>query len=178
MSSISISGDKLGILIDCENSFIHHWMAFASWYSINRNLPDANVVVACRMDNQWDLFGWVYKCKVPIFRYRDDKDLQKVSDCKLNTDNTIIITAYDMAVREYDDNAIGPIPVNTDKISCFVSCTQGCGKFITEDWIKVTRPPFHLANKRFRGEDITVNELKVLNLWSDCYRLYTSVGGG
>ncbi len=40
LKNVTPIGGELKILINVDYSFNHDWMSFASWYSINKNLPD------------------------------------------------------------------------------------------------------------------------------------------
>ena len=48
-------------------------MTFASWYSIYRNLPDAEVCVLCAREIQGDRipFNWPYRCDIRYFQHEN-----------------------------------------------------------------------------------------------------------
>ena len=47
----------LSIIIECECLFYHDWMAFASWYSIHKNISDAQILIKLKRTN--NLFKWI-----------------------------------------------------------------------------------------------------------------------
>jgi hypothetical protein len=47
---ISATGEGLDIVISTACSIHHDWQAFAAWYSIYTNLPDARVSILCARD--------------------------------------------------------------------------------------------------------------------------------
>lgn len=70
--SITESGENLSILICTDYQFIYHWMSFAAWYSISKNLPDAKIAVVCsRYPINLNLYSWVYKTNTKFFCYPD-----------------------------------------------------------------------------------------------------------
>ena len=44
---VTSTGKGLNVLIRSEYSFSSNWMSFGSWYSVQKNLPDANVAIVC-----------------------------------------------------------------------------------------------------------------------------------
>jgi len=70
---VTATGDRLNILITCAYLPHHDWMAFASWYSIYRNLPDAEVAILCARGMQSDRipFNWPYRCDIRYFQHEN-----------------------------------------------------------------------------------------------------------
>jgi hypothetical protein len=63
MAKFTSTGNGLNILLACDCLPHHEWMAFASWYSISKNLPDAQVTLLChRHQMNYQLFSWPKKC--------------------------------------------------------------------------------------------------------------------
>lgn len=64
---ISFTGNGLNVAIVADYSFVDEWMSFACWYSIHRNLPDANVTLALAKPTmpQKYYYRWTAKAKVP-----------------------------------------------------------------------------------------------------------------
>lgn len=176
-NEITLSGEGLGILMACSPTPIHHWAAFASWYSIKRNLPDAQMAIVIDLGEvKWNLFGWVYRSKMKSSRQSLDTDLQALAQEKLPESKAwMVISPHVMAVREYDPLSIGPVPAKGEQAATFVDYQQGCGKFVVEKWINRLRPPFNQASKILGTEDITVNEQRVLQLWEQCSWLYATM---
>jgi len=48
-------------------------MSFASWYSIYRNLPDAEVALLCARDlkNGYASYNWPYRCDIRFFQHEN-----------------------------------------------------------------------------------------------------------
>ena len=138
----------------------HDWMAFASWYSINKRLPDCTVEIECRLTVP--IFGWARRVDVRISRESDD--LFKVGP-------TV------MALRDFD----GDLTVSSSKEdtqTTFVDYSEGCGDFVVDNWINRTDVPFVGALKRFGSKNkLTVNEFAILDFWEKCHHVYRSIGG-
>ena len=143
-------------------------MAFASWYSINKNLPDAKVVIASprrEYERTWLLFNWTYRLRVPLLFYTES----------ITREANLVIPCTVMALRTYDTEHPGPVDVKSQEFATFVDYQEGCGRFIPSQWINRVAAPFRKAVKRLGTEDMTVNELKVLQMWEKLYILYTVV---
>ena len=163
MSEISLTGRGLSVIISCEYSLPHNWMTFASWYSIQKNLPDAQVGISCkRTDCAGDIFNWPTKCKVPYSQY--SKEFKA-------PDNVKIITPDVMAVDTYKEEMLGPTNAKDGKNSTFVSYLEGCGDFVLTNWIHTSRSPFSMTG-RFFSDNLTVNEYRILKLWEMCHGIY------
>ena len=175
MNNMMISGEGLGILIACKPIPIHHWMAFASWYSIKKSLPDAHVLMICDLQPVTrDLFNWTHRCKVRLIRQKLDIDLEKFAEEKMKgLEKKVIISPYVMAIREYNEDSFGPVPARSEQFTTLVDCEDGCGKFVASKWIDRLSPPF-LHVKSLRSDDLTVNETKVFKVWESCNWLYTA----
>jgi hypothetical protein len=148
----------LNFTIECKSIFCHDWMAFASWYSIKKSIPDSQVHVNVKLDKP--LFGWTSRVGVPICR-------ESKGFC---------ISPTVLATRDFT----GSFDVSSSKSneqSCFVDYLEGCGNFVVDDWINTTKVPFERAFKRFKTQDLTVNEVAVLTFLESCHHLYQSVGG-
>lgn len=168
---ISPTGNGLCIVINCDYIPGHNWMSFASWYSINTNLPDAEVLVAYkRAMPLWDLFHWTGKFKVQLIAYTEEPDWNYLKK------NLLVkkIPPYVMAVRTYNSENFGPTDVKNEDYSTFVSYINGCGGFNASRWIDNVKAPFALS-KRFRTIECSANEIKVLYLWAKMSRLFSLV---
>lgn len=64
MPELDTSGRGLSILITSDYKHMYNWMAFASWYSIYKNLPEAKITIVSGRASKIDhyLYHWVYKC--------------------------------------------------------------------------------------------------------------------
>ncbi len=61
-------GSNLKIAIICEETTIQEWLSFASWYSIYKNLPKAQVELFCARSHSF--FYWPDRVGVKIHRIR------------------------------------------------------------------------------------------------------------
>lgn len=70
---ITAMGDTLSILINSEYSLHHDWMSFAAWYSVYKNLPDAEVAVLCARDlgEGYTAYNWPFRSGVKFFQYEN-----------------------------------------------------------------------------------------------------------
>lgn len=179
MSSISLSGKGLGVIVLCEQLPCHHWMSFSAWYSITKNLPDATVVLGCkRGDVKMNLFSWVYPCRAKLFYYSGDFP----TDCLPEKIHGLFpesclqamtIEAPTAAIRGYKENP-GPVNIASDEDATFVSYSNGWPGFNMERWINKVESPFLRAKSRFRSADCNVNELKLLELWEQMYTVFSA----
>lgn len=135
-------------------------MAFASWYSIRKRLPDCIVTLETRLTIP--MFGWANRAGVRITRRSDA--LFKISP-------TVV------AVRDFvGDLAISKAGSNDQ--TCFVDYSEGCGDFVVDEWIHRGEVPFQKALRRFGSyRDLTVNEVAILNFWEKCHHVYRTMGG-
>lgn len=148
------------IVISCDETKCHDWMAFAAWYSINKNLPDAEVTLVVNR-GPTVYFNWANKCQVPIIR--------KNKATKLVC-NDLVLPPYIAAVRNEEE--IGPISSKSNNYATIVNYEEGCGSFVTSDWINRNDVPFRKAMKRFTTETMTVNEVAILSLWDRLDSVY------
>jgi hypothetical protein len=150
--------DPKRIVIDCRCTPCHDWMAFASWYSFRKMLPDMGVAVRVRLDRP--MFRWVSRFS---------------SFCRGSSEGDMVIPPTVVAVREFlGDWSVSPAKSATQ--TCLVDYSDGCGNFVVGDWINTNRHPFHKATLRFGTSGVTVNELAVLRLWEGCESLYRGAG--
>ncbi len=165
--AITPTGKGLNVIIVCEYRPHHSWMSFGSWYSIFKNLPDAEVGIYCGRENlKENLFSWTNKCGVKIVQHSKDN--------KANFSSNILqITSDMMAVSAYDATAIGPVSAKSDENFTFVSYLEGCGKFVLSEWIDRIRSPFGIVENLF-SDDLKLNEYRILKLWEKCFRTYNA----
>lgn len=140
-------------------------MAFASWYSLYKNLPKSQVFINLKQRNVGNLFGWCYRCNVKIIKNYDSIKKQ-----------IKIIPPTVMAVRNYKNN-LEICSSKTDIFNTFVDYKFGCGNFVLDRWINSGEAPFENALKRFSTLDLTINELAVLEIWEQCFVSYRALGG-
>jgi hypothetical protein len=156
----------LRIVISCNYLPHHHWMAFASWYSIYKNLPDAQVKILCGKSSYLDqvLFGWTAKFQVD-FRFSFLGGSFGGCDLEIPCDT--------MAVREW----IGPeiLDCKSKDVATFCTYRDSCGDFVMAEWINSIVPPFAETDS-FKKDGMTVNEFKILELWRKALSVYVAMG--
>ena len=160
---MNITGDGLTVVIKCDPVPMHGWLAFADWYALGKNLPDAKVELAVQqVAVVWDVFSWAYRLGIKIHYYNGE----------FNASNreALVFSPLTIAIRDGRDE-VGPVSCKSDAATTFVSIDEGCGKFNPAEWID--RPAqFHKAVKKFRNEEMTSNEMRVLEMWDRCYLPY------
>lgn len=75
---VTSTGKGLNVLIKSEYSFSSNWLSFGSWYSVQKNLPDANVAIVCDGAVQFEsisgCFVWTGKVGANIFKCENFDD--------------------------------------------------------------------------------------------------------
>lgn len=133
-------------------------MAFASWYSFRKMLPEVEVKVDVDLD--LPIFRWISTCG---------------SKAKGSSPEDVLIPPTVMAVRDF----VGDWSVSSSKSAdqtCLVDYSEGCGNFVVDKWINTNRHPFHNALRRFGTSTMTVNEVAVLKMWERCEAVYRAAG--
>lgn len=66
-------GNNLNVLISCEYTLHDDWQTFATWYSIYKNLPDAEVSILCARDfpGNYSPFRWPTRAAVKFFQHEN-----------------------------------------------------------------------------------------------------------
>jgi len=149
--------------ITCSYCPSNVWMSFVSWLSIGRIFPDSKRILVFNRKEKPITFNWINKLRPDCLYFRD---VFKVDG--------LIITATTVAVRE--NKFLGPVSVKSNDFASLVDYSEGCGKL---DVNKVADnrgfDPFLLAYKRFATESMTVNEVKVLELFDQVSNLYRAL---
>lgn len=166
--SITSTGSGLSLLINCWYVPHHHWMTFASWYSVKKFLPDAEVSIHCNRQNgdyRWPLFGWAVKLRAK-FSYNRPKNFSGLE-----------IQANTMAVRTWQQNDNQVVMANSNEISTFVNYGDGCGNFVMAEWINSLAAPFEKVPNLINGRmELTLNERKVFDIWEQLLPVYLQIG--
>jgi len=175
MNNISKTGDGLSILIDSTYSSHHNWMSLASWYSVKKNLPDAQVVVSVsRGMPDSELFGWTHRVRANYFQYSNNENPMEIAENRgfiSNTNTCVSVSPDVMAVRAFNSDCFGPYSVKEDQDSTLVSYREGCGNFVLGKWINKKEHPFGSSYNFFSTNGLTVNEKKVLDIWKGMSRV-------
>lgn len=148
----------LNIAIKCDCNPCHEWMAFASWYSIKKKIPDCNVVLELNITKP--LFKWANRLGVKI----------------LKKSTAFLIEPTVMAARDFYGNMHISSSKSTEQTT-FVNYKDGCGNFVVDEWINNSKVPFFRAIRRFGNGSLTVNEMAILTIWEQCHHVYLSAGG-
>lgn len=216
---VTETGANLDIVILAEAK--EDWQAFASWYSINHYLPDANITMICNRnyDVQFQSFQWAKRLTVRhSYRNPEDDKILMVLNTLLETkqkkywDKRVlliktpilfvdVLNDIDLFKEKFILNDLacyfnGPLIDleeivnnyfllnqlnNTNKMlyqevkTCnkhcsIVSCFKGCGR-----WINTMKGcPFSGASGMLT-ENMTINEIKVNDLWRKMVHLYSAV---
>lgn len=133
-------------------------MAFASWYSFRKILPDVEACVDVSLKRP--IFRWV-----PVLSSR----------FRVAREGDFVVPPTVVAARDFE----GDWSVSSSKSeiqTCLVDYSEGCGNFVVDKWINSNRHPFHNAMKRFGAENMTVNEVAVFRVWESCEALYRATG--
>jgi hypothetical protein len=154
-----MNNKDLKITISCECNQCHDWMAFASWYSIKKQIPDCEVSLKLNLIKP--IFRWAN-----IFGIRVSK----------NSSSEFQIPPTVMAVRDF----YGDLNISSSKSNeqtTFVDYAAGCGFFVVDKWLNSNDVPFFRALRRFGSGNLTVNEMAILTLWEKCHYVHLSAGG-
>lgn len=182
---ISKLGRGLTVLISCEATGADNFLAFASWYSLTKNLPDAQIVIACRrpLHPSMDVFPWVYRLQVPFFYHQKDCPDIKVGDSPI-----LMIPADTMCLQPLDDDLLMRLsrsdlivdghdlclPAKTFDPVVFCSLRDGCGLFVPSKWLHKGGHPFRRTDLYEKGT-LTLNEKRVFSLWKKLCPLYDTI---
>lgn len=223
---IAETGENLTILINSHTA--EDWKAFASWYSIYKNLPNAKIILVCNRNHkiEFQYFQWAKRLKVPqLFQSAGEASITRLRALAgvlaknlaagpiLCIDAAVMLTEpldefllgllnrddYELAIGEdvwfsnrltlkqveeiwNNYGLVGGPGVKTleEKLcfeakesedgSCLVSFKKGCGK-----WIDSKKGcPFSSAAGMV-ADVMTVNELRVIELWKKMVPLYSAV---
>jgi len=182
---ITSTGDNLTVSIHCFNNHVDSWMAYASWYSMKKFLPDATVIIDLhKTEEVQDYFLWARRRHLlwdrstrswPCLGIRPMRmavrKLDKENLDMLNNVDSFQISLYEWYHRTDDPNEESRIhdcnydslcaDVTSDKVAPFVSYSD-FGNFTLSEWIDKKECPFFKID-RLKGNSI--NEKKVLELW-------------
>lgn len=165
------NGDGMKFCATVDYTYANDWMLFALWYSMQKHLPDAELVINCvppkKIERQF--FVWCKRCKVP-FSY-------------VNAFNGIAVPPEIIMVRGFPEGTevkdINDVcsDCRKDLFTPFVSYREGFGNFVTMDWINTMECPFPWADK-FMTTLAGVNEVGILKLWKQLGPVYANVSKG
>ncbi len=166
-----------------------NFMSFACWYSLHKNLPDANILLACERPEEMkmDLFQWVYRLQIPFFYYqKTDPITQAIQTDKatypiltLPCDTICLDTLDHTIIDKINDNKIivGEelcLSAKNPETAVFCSLKEGVGAFVPSRWIYRGSHPFKNADMFSKG-DLTMNERRIFQLWKKLGRIFDTL---
>lgn len=178
---VNSTGKNLNILIPCEFTSHHDWMVFSCWYSIQRNLPDANVKILCKKQGLTkNYFTWAR-------RKRLNFSLCSEINCEVESPGLVLFPSI-VVLDELNDEFIHRLETEivkdnfskstkSEEYSSFVDFSDGIGNFKLERWINKLGNPFLFTNK-YKVDFMTINEIKVLDLWSQASKTFYGLTKG
>jgi len=209
-------GKNLSVVIVTEPG--RDWETFGTWYSIFKNLPDADISIVSFRNGEtpFQLFQWAKRLKIPVIHATPSfsgktANLLEAAKIIRKTESVLVIPHLTMALKPLDSNLLGlfnyekpilgnnaiflkntnideilnnlllnekTIEINdfcleakeTEKLSSIVSYQKGCGKWIH----KLKGCPFSNA-AGLVSYDMTVNEVRIVDLWKRMCQLYSVV---
>lgn len=175
MPKIDPYGNGMTVLIDCEATGKDNFLAFASWYSLFKNLPDAKIIIACQRPRmlEKDVFTWVRRINVSFFYYRKKPDAQIV----IPPDILCLGPLNEEILKDVNEGKNIErfiIAAKSQDHAVFCSIKEGCGSFVPDGWIHKEYPPFDKFDILSKGE-LTTNEKKVFKLWEKLCPLFNAV---
>lgn len=167
----SENGDGMKFNAVVDYTYANDWMLFALWYSMQKTLPDAELIINCippkKIERQF--FSWCKRCNVS-FAFGDKGQGIAVPP------DIIMIRELQEGVEVKDINHVCSV-CKDDKFTPFVSYGTGFGNFVTSDWINTVECPFLWAD-RFMTASAGANDVKVLKLWKQLNPMYATVSRG
>jgi hypothetical protein len=184
------TGDGLSVLILCDYIPIHNWMTFACWYSLSKILPDSKIGIMCnRRPVTWQMFDWTRRLRVNMQIHAPltkEQNISKALAGSFYSKPLLVLEPNILAIRDLEnlegvqevtDVASSDLcsDVRGDKMSPFVSYSDGWGNFVVSSWINRAGSPFR---HKFGRENMTVNEVRVERLWGQLATVFQTVSRG
>jgi hypothetical protein len=171
---ISFLGHNLNVIIQAGKATpTNDWLAFASWYSVHRFLPEAKVFCSVKPSLEHNLFVWAFRCGARRFHKLDTKvpTLVMKSTCMITGE---LPNLDDICCGKFKDGAFYkhyPCCPQPQDLNFPIGYQNKCGSFNIDEWKKET-PPFQEA-ARFQTDNMEVTERRIINLWSQMATSYT-----
>lgn len=192
---LTSTGGGLTVLIDCEFKPGHDWAAFACWYSLHKNLPDADPILCIRKSAPLDIFRWARAMLVPRHIHSDNLGGMSFSSPTIILKPCVVL-AGDMDAEKLDrplTSCDGEVMVclpgemdeapwlchqaKDDEPAAFVTFSGGLSNLNTDGWINMSDCPFSRAPRLLKAA-ASCNEVKVLKLWQQMSVLYSNIARG
>lgn len=100
---ISETGENLSVVIRTQTA--EDWKTFATWYSIQKNLPDATVSILCHRTTrvEFQFYQWAKRLNVPIKfinPFYKEKLGDQLYDLKINLKDVVLMLDYYAVVTD------------------------------------------------------------------------------
>lgn len=199
--STSVTGNGLTVLIASDYQYERDWMAFASWYSVHKMLPEADVFIALPATADTVLvarmFRWLDRAGVRRLRC-DPADLLTACAAAESADipkpyismHDDVLAVRDLQVEQLVETTTSPdggvVFYEKNPAEAGLSVINGlCSGCKTDEFTSFVRVGQECGRYRrdyrqgppftreARSDTVTVNEHLVLNLWQQMGRAYT-----
>lgn len=219
---ISETGENLDVIILTQTA--EDWRTFATWYSVQANLPDASVSILCHRTTrvEFQFYQWAKRLNIPlkiVTPFYKEQIGDKLNALKLHMSTNVLILDYTTLVLDVlskdwidmfsgdpkliiDDHCVTSRNITIEDMDLVINnfvftgtlkapaerklllpeakeCeeplaiatySKGCGK-----WIDTMRGcPFSNADGLI-GDSMTVNELRIVQLWRRMVALFSAV---
>lgn len=192
---ISITGNELTILIYADYNIHQEWMAYASWYSAHRLLPDAEICISIPKPTS-ALFRWTAKAGIKQYRVHEagPHSAMHAALASKISQPLLVIPAGAVAVRDLPDlncpfatsegkeiwflNGIADLNDDSLKViselccSCtsyqnatFIQVKDTCGGYNEKTWLAKAKSSPFFNASRFKRNEMSPNEHAMINLW-------------
>lgn len=190
--SISYIGKGLSILICCDFIVSHDWMSFLTFWSIKKNLPDANISVICRRKANSDIFHWTRKCSIPL-TFHTTESLSEIKELSLKnpkskiSEPVLLVKPNIVFLRDFDEagfdsnifknhsfeieGLVSDVKSENTTVCCDYS--DGWGNFVTSTWINKSSIPFSSVD--YSAVIMSLNEKRFAALWESASKMYQSI---
>jgi len=198
---IGITGERLSVLLCCEHVLHHEWMSFISWYSFQRNLPDAKFsMLSTRAGMKYDIFRWTKRAGIQ-FEITNNLDpmhrLAYAIKKGMATLPVLVIRPEVLCVREFDNDP-NFLYGNRHKGSCmlvsedgkpsiyderlcyeasepdfcnFVTYEKGWGNFKIDQWLNKSGNPLQRRLRHSNGA-VGINERRIASMWDGATEVF------
>lgn len=169
-----ITGRDLTIFIDLDLAFDtpgYNWMSYVLWRSLAFYLPDAQVILAKKHNEQVaHVLNWNIAIKLPERIYSD------INKIKCNTAKKLVLSPNYLCVRALENEEFTCGDVKDNKFYNFVNYNKGVGKLSFQKMLSMHRPPLDRALSKWHTFGMSLNERAVLTFWQQAAKLYNLIG--
>jgi len=172
--------DELGlgitVVAEADYTFLDEWQAFACWFSVKRNMPDASFCVELskgRRRGDKQLYQWARRAGATVVSRHQDRVPTIRVPC-----HSALIRPYEPEMVEGMRGCVRPLvkEARSEGWYYWVDASE-CGLFRRSEWLDRADCPLYMAD-RFATPDLTVSEEKVLRLWGQASSLFVAISRG